>query len=196
MLRLLGAVRELITDREYDDVSVEEICQRALVSKSSFYARFPSKSALLHPLFEVYRQEALDTHAAAQARALAATTVEEIFYEITTAFWNHVWRNGSLLKCIEGETFAEQSMVDFSNLEPLVLLMQWHPAGRHLDPQRVRFVGQCLRAVILRMGFARIDPEGQTHDEFIRQCAQMATIYLESPLGDLGPGAPADTPES
>ena len=181
LLRLLEAVRELIADRDYDDVSVEEICQHALVSKSSFYARFPSKAALLQTLFEVYRQEALDTQATTQAKALAATTVEDIWYEVSYAFWNHVWRNASLLKCIERAPFSEQSMVDFTNLEPLVLLMQWHPASRHLDPARVHFAGTCLRAIALRMGFARLEPEGMTHDQFVRQCARMATLYVEAP---------------
>lgn len=54
--RLLLATRELLQEKEFEDITVAEIVQRAQSSCGSFYARFPSKEALLPALYDAYSQ--------------------------------------------------------------------------------------------------------------------------------------------
>lgn len=53
--RIFDATRELMDGRDFESVSVHEICEASDVSRSSFYARFPSKEALLFALHERHR---------------------------------------------------------------------------------------------------------------------------------------------
>ena len=48
--RLLEAAAELLADRPYDDITIDEIAGRAGYTKGAFYARFDSKAALLRHL--------------------------------------------------------------------------------------------------------------------------------------------------
>lgn len=50
--RLLEATRELLAERGFDEISVEDIARRAGSSKGSFYQRFPDKDSLLLFLIE------------------------------------------------------------------------------------------------------------------------------------------------
>ncbi|MBT8488226.1 MAG: TetR/AcrR family transcriptional regulator [Gemmatimonadetes bacterium] len=44
---LKGALSELLGERDYDGITVQEICDRADVARSTFYAHFESKEDLL-----------------------------------------------------------------------------------------------------------------------------------------------------
>ena len=48
--RLLEAAAELLADRPFDEITIDEIATRAGYTKGAFYARFDSKSALLRHL--------------------------------------------------------------------------------------------------------------------------------------------------
>ncbi len=50
--RILDAATDLSRGRDLDDVSIQEICDAAGVSASSFYARFPTKKVLVRALYE------------------------------------------------------------------------------------------------------------------------------------------------
>jgi AcrR family transcriptional regulator len=52
--RILQALEELLRDRSFEQISISEIIAAAGVSAGSFYARFPSKSALLPLAYERY----------------------------------------------------------------------------------------------------------------------------------------------
>lgn len=58
--RILDAAERLLDGRDFSEVSVHDISDAAGTSVSSFYARFPDKSALLHAVFERF---AADMHA-------------------------------------------------------------------------------------------------------------------------------------
>jgi len=55
--RIIKATREIMDGRDYETISVQEICGRAEVSTSSFYARFANKEALLLSVHEAHRAE-------------------------------------------------------------------------------------------------------------------------------------------
>ncbi|MAE94263.1 MAG: hypothetical protein CL910_06345 [Deltaproteobacteria bacterium] len=52
LARILAAAEALLYERGAVDIPVRDICERAETSPSSFYARFPDKSALLHSLLD------------------------------------------------------------------------------------------------------------------------------------------------
>ena len=52
--RILLATRDLLHEKEFEEITVAEIVQRARSSCGAFYARFPSKEALLPALYDAY----------------------------------------------------------------------------------------------------------------------------------------------
>src|SRR5579871_3811602 len=52
--RILRATRDLLHEKEFEEITVAEIVQRAQSSCGAFYARFPSKEALLPALYDAY----------------------------------------------------------------------------------------------------------------------------------------------
>jgi AcrR family transcriptional regulator len=55
--RILVATRELLHEKDWEEITVMEIVQRAKSSCGAFYARFPSKEALLPALYDAYSDE-------------------------------------------------------------------------------------------------------------------------------------------
>lgn len=52
--RILRATQELLQEKEFEEITVAEIVQRARSSCGAFYARFSSKEALLPSLYDAY----------------------------------------------------------------------------------------------------------------------------------------------
>jgi TetR/AcrR family transcriptional repressor of nem operon len=57
--KLLQVGFDLIWDRSYGSVSVDEICKRAGINKGSFYHFFPSKADLVAAAYEEHWKEKL-----------------------------------------------------------------------------------------------------------------------------------------
>src|SRR5688572_16612275 len=55
--RIGKAVRSLMAEKRFEDITVDEVVRRARTSVGSFYARFPSKDALLQWLDATYYSE-------------------------------------------------------------------------------------------------------------------------------------------
>lgn len=54
---LSNALDELLNDKNFDDISVQDIVNKALVSKNTFYNNFLDKNELLMYLFKKYTSE-------------------------------------------------------------------------------------------------------------------------------------------
>lgn len=54
---LANALEELLQDRNFDDLGVKDITDKAMVAKNTFYNNFADKNELLHFLFERYYKE-------------------------------------------------------------------------------------------------------------------------------------------
>jgi AcrR family transcriptional regulator len=63
--RLLNAAEELVSERPFDEVSVNDICARAGHSVGAFYRRFESREGLLHVLHERYTERVMHLQSAA-----------------------------------------------------------------------------------------------------------------------------------
>ncbi len=64
--KLIAAALDLMAERDYTVISVDEICERAGVSKGSFYHFFKSKEDLGLTAIWAYFRESLDDMAAAE----------------------------------------------------------------------------------------------------------------------------------
>jgi len=64
---VLAAARELFIEHGYDRTPIEEILQRANVSRGALYHHFPSKEALLEAVFDEIEQEVAARTAADRA---------------------------------------------------------------------------------------------------------------------------------
>lgn len=58
---LANALVELLREKNFDEVSVQEIVDRALIAKNTFYNNFSDKNDLLSYLFERMEKEAVKT---------------------------------------------------------------------------------------------------------------------------------------
>jgi len=80
-----AAAMKLFADRSYHQVTVEEICEEADVARTTFFAHFPSKSALLREysrgIASRFRESRSDPESSAteQLRALATLVMETWF---------------------------------------------------------------------------------------------------------------------
>ena len=54
---LVEALAQLLTERPFQELSVVDICRRAMVHRTTFYAHFNDKQELLHYLLEGLEQE-------------------------------------------------------------------------------------------------------------------------------------------
>jgi AcrR family transcriptional regulator len=82
---IYASAMKLFADRSYHQVTVEEICEEADVARTTFFAHFPSKSALLleysRGIAARFRESHLDSEATAteQLHALATLVMETWF---------------------------------------------------------------------------------------------------------------------
>lgn len=80
---LIEAAHELFMERDYEDVSTEEILERSGVSRGALYHHFPSKLALFRAVFEASERRALELVA---GEAAGAETPFELLLESARAY--------------------------------------------------------------------------------------------------------------
>lgn len=54
---LLGALRELLSEKSFDEISVSELCDRAQTRRATFYKHFADKTELLAYMIQELQQE-------------------------------------------------------------------------------------------------------------------------------------------
>jgi AcrR family transcriptional regulator len=107
--RILRAAEELVEQRNFHDLTVQELCIAAEVSPSSFYARFPAKEDVLIALFDLHSREARDDATVAILEvAERSGNEEDMVRALLAAYLRFVRRNGPVMVSI----FAEPSLTD------------------------------------------------------------------------------------
>jgi len=107
--KILRATDRLVVDRSFRDITVQDLCNEAGVSPSSFYARFPAKEDVLLAVFDLHSQEArIDAAVAIQEVMDRSGSVDEIVRALLGAYLRFVRRNGPVMMSI----FGDPSMTD------------------------------------------------------------------------------------
>lgn len=102
--RLLEAAAELLAERPFDDITIDEIAERAGYTKGAFYARFDSKAALLRHLVARLTDGALEAWAGFLAPdRWADATVREIAEAFVRRMVAIYTRSGHVMRVIDRE---------------------------------------------------------------------------------------------
>lgn len=98
--RTHGALRDaliaLILDRGWDDTSVQDVCDRANVGRSTFYAHFANKEKLLTSSFGALRQ-------VLRARERSSGESRERAFGFAQGLIEHVHENQRLFRAVIGK---------------------------------------------------------------------------------------------
>src|SRR5260370_42556616 len=60
---LMDALSKLLTNKEFDDISIQEIAAEATLNRATFYLHYPDKDALLQAMTEVRFRDLLERRA-------------------------------------------------------------------------------------------------------------------------------------
>jgi len=96
--RLGSALVELIQEKPIDDVTVQEVLDRASVGRSTFYLHFRDKDDLLLSQFETFLETASTVLSVRQEKSLRVAPVTEMFEHIGSQkkFYRTLAENGRL----------------------------------------------------------------------------------------------------
>ena len=109
--RILDASRALLTERDPRDVSLREIADRAEVSMSSLFARFPSKDALLDHLHaELCEHRLAEVQQSVAALEESDRSLEEIAYDGICFLLDRVEKRGGLERAFQQVALAHDQI--------------------------------------------------------------------------------------
>ena len=102
--RILEAATELLADRPFDDITIDDIVGRAGYTKGAFYARFDSKAALLRHLVARLTDGAVEAWDAfldpAEWHGATLAEVAEAFVRRMVAIYT---RSGNVMRAVDRE---------------------------------------------------------------------------------------------
>jgi len=123
---LQNALVELILEKGFESVRIQDILDRANVGRSTFYFHFQDKRELLHSCFEELHNT-LEQHAARVSSG--EMNLEDIHPEFSLKLFQFVERNRTLFKALLGKqdalTFADDFLFSYIK-EPFRMRMAHH----------------------------------------------------------------------
>ena len=115
---LQKAIMELIVEKGFESIKVQDILDRANVGRSTFYAHYQDKGELLHSCFEEVRK-LLEQHATVLSEGSRNSTNPEMFTDFTLKFFKFAERNCQLFKALLKQKdlaeFINDSLFDYLN---------------------------------------------------------------------------------
>jgi AcrR family transcriptional regulator len=183
--RILAATEGLLEHRPFGELTVQDICEAAEVSPSTFYARFPAREDVLLALFDLHQREARD---AAEASILEVAKVsgdtDELLSAMLTHYLRFVRRNGPVMVSI----FREPTLVDryyalggeVSDRLLDLLVASYGVDNREFRHRAEFAVRVCAAAARRATGLPLRFGErmGMSDDELVRELTAMASGYL------------------
>lgn len=193
---LLDATEALLAERRFEDIPIAEIILRAGSSTGSFYARFPSKEALLPALYARYHAE-LPERLAIVAGGLdySRMTLADACRRVVREFAASFEARPNLMRAIViyARTRPEE-------IRPLLgeradvhrqlvdLFRPFHAEIRHADREAairagLFMVGTTVREAVLFPDAPFAAVTGQGLDRLERMLADILYAYLSTPTG-------------
>lgn len=169
--RIVQATRELLANREFDDITVDEIVSRAGSSKGSFYHRFPDKRALLiHLLQEEHRIAAEAWSELLRPESWTDRPLRDAVDAFLDRLMTIYRTRGPQMRAVAGEVFGRDGEV------------------RALSNALNRHVLACLRAVfeVKRAEVDHPDPDAAARFMLTALIALLPALFL-SPSQELFP---------
>ena len=121
--QLTQALVELMEERPFQELSVTDICRRAMVHRTTFYAHFTDKQELLHYLLTQLERECIDA-----CIPQDAPTPREFFLEAarsTLAFFKE--RRALYRACLESGADTQTRLLEDAAANELCLRMSRPP---------------------------------------------------------------------
>lgn len=105
---LIATTFKLLEQREFDEISIAELAQKAGYSVGAFYARFHSKDELFDALVAQHMQDRTNARERIFGSASAETLIGELMEELIGYYWarRRFWR-AALIRSIRDPDFWE-----------------------------------------------------------------------------------------
>ena len=187
---ILEATEGLLRDKPFEEISVAEIILAAGSSTGSFYARFPSKEALLPALYERYHRALKPRQEAAEAAFGTAPSLASLCEGVARAFAESFRAQPNLMRAIV--LYARTRSEELAPLIPeraklhdriLGLFAPFHAEIAHDDPEAaVRaglfVMGSAIREAMLFPGAPMAANTGLSAAAIQRAAAAMLHAFL------------------
>jgi AcrR family transcriptional regulator len=189
LARILDAADRILDGRSFDELSVEEVLIEADVSRSSFYARFSNKSALLPALFDRYRARVLGQLGAFATLDVESVAPDELVEAMVSEYVAFIRRFGSLVSAWDRDWAEPRNDHLHDEVSEAVVDLYLRCIGRDDDlaRQRVRFASRSIAAVLLRAmnppaSFAA--RMGLSDAQLIAETTRLGRAYLHAALAE------------
>ncbi len=191
--RIVEAAELLIDGRPFDSVSIDDIINEADVSRSSFYARFPSKEALLPVLFERFTEQARVAFLAAVAVEVSEIDPSVLIEQLVRAHLGFLRRFQTANTTFEGPTLGtrhDRLQDDVVNGVVAMYLQAVDRGDDTLLAMRVEFAARAAGAVLLcAVGPPQFFSRGMKLDDdaLVGEIVAMMAAYLRDAAGEPPP---------
>ena len=187
--RIVEAAELLIDGRPFDSISIDDIINEADVSRSSFYARFPSKEALLPVLFERFTERAQVAFVAAADVAVSEIDPSVLIEQLVRAHLGFLRRFQTANTTFEGPALGTRHDRLQDDVVNGVVTMYLEAVDRSDDKlltMRVEFAARAAGAVLLRaVGPPQYFARGMklSDDALVGEIVAMMSAYLRDATG-------------
>ncbi len=191
LLRIVSAARSLLAERDFANISVDDIVRRAASSKGSFYQRFSNKDSLLVLILRQEHDAAIrewsEFLAPERWRHRSLEAVVEAFLDRLLRIYR---RRPTLMRAyaaqaavVEGEIRGQTAQLNRHVLELLRQIVRQHAGElKHPDPERATaFLITALITLLPPLFLSptqELLPEPMSHAELENELRLLARRYL------------------
>ena len=185
MERIIEAADHLLDGRSFSEISIDEIINSAEVSRSSFYARFPTKESLLPALFESHLTRGRDALKAATELDPSSIAPRDLIELLVGSYLEFLRKFQAPIS-----TFDSSSIPGIDQLQTEVIghvvnlyLACVDQTDNEFLPSQVVFACRAVGSIMLRalappVEFAKV--LGFSDERLRDETVQMVVAYLEA----------------
>ncbi|UTW56223.1 TetR/AcrR family transcriptional regulator [Kordiimonas sp. SCSIO 12610] len=189
---LLTALEALLHEKDFDDISVNEIAARAGVSPASIYRRFDKKEGFIPVLLELYLKRLNEWAASPEASLdLEGVPLREALKMIARSNWWQLTSQAHIMRAIHiyGRKHAQRVEHEFKGMEDAMLAsmkaiitLYAHEVTQQDHGKAAGMLAYYLNNIYIERGLFRDDsPDWEldlSDEEFCDQIADFAYGYL------------------